>query len=55
MQPSACCAVSASKLLKPAVHHTGAFSSVRLCVGPELARCVHFLMPLVSGISFETN
>jgi hypothetical protein len=22
--------------------HTGARSSVRLCVGPELARCVHF-------------
>jgi hypothetical protein len=30
-------------------HHTGARPSVRLCVGPELARCVHYT-PRLCGI-----
>jgi hypothetical protein len=33
-----CCAASFEVNSEP---HTGARSSVRLCVGPELARCVH--------------
>ena len=34
-----------SPLKKNSESHTGARPSVRLCVGPELARCVHRAIP----------
>jgi hypothetical protein len=35
--------------------HTGARPSVRLCVGPELSRCVHKSSPVDRGLSGSAN
>jgi hypothetical protein len=40
-------------LKKNSEPHTGARPSVRLCVGPELARCVHRIITL--GIKFSNS
>jgi hypothetical protein len=40
---------SAAFFLVNSEHHTGARPSVRLCVGPELARCVHYKGATLQG------
>jgi hypothetical protein len=40
-------------LKKNSEPHTGARPSVRLCVGPELARCVHFIFIVIDLVELQ--
>jgi hypothetical protein len=47
------CTCSVAAFVVNSEPHTGAPSSVRLCVGPELARCVHILQSWSSCLVFH--